>query len=103
MSNRRRVTYAKLHQTAFLPAPLSELGSTLPSRSKSFHSFEMFHTTEGIEIEAKLNARTPVVYGLIPWGNVAAAGLGAPVEASVAFNGGTQITYASADSEDKSA
>lgn len=74
--SKRKVLYAKLHQTAFLPAPLSDLGSTLPPR-KTFSKFDMTYSIEGIHLEVQQGSSTH--YGLIPWGNVAAASLGPPV------------------------
>ena len=65
----RKVIYAKLHSSAFLPG-IGHLGDTLPSQSKSFVGFDMVKTaSDGIEVAITM-AGNKKLSAVIPAGNV---------------------------------
>lgn len=66
----RTVKYAKLHTQLFIVGA-GDLGTTLPSGSKSFKTFSMTYDGEGLHVEATMHAGGGKVSALVPPSSVA--------------------------------
>lgn len=63
----RKVTYARLHQTAYIPGA-GEVGNVFPPQSKTLENLEMTSTIEGLTVTFQY--RGARIEALIPSANV---------------------------------
>jgi hypothetical protein len=86
----RLIKYVKLHgKEAFYP-DVGSLGDTLPPFGKSFKSFQMSHTPEGVLLELTTNLGKNVDV-IVPWANVQVAVLDKKTEEKAAVETGLKV------------
>lgn len=67
----KKVNYLRTHQSVFMPG-IGELGSAVPSSTKTIPGLQMTLVTEGVLLEVDGS------YGIVPYGNISYLGLESP-------------------------